>query len=311
MDIDALDQRFYDDVMTVRLMLSFSHSGATLLNQCLGCLPQVVILSELNPLGGGSGGRLKELRTVWDQAREWYQIELRSRNYVDAVVELEAICEERGQLLVIRDWTHVNFMPHSCNEGNPPQRLLNLEELRQHCDVSAFALVRDAIDVWLSAGTPDPKPFFSRYAAYAEAVTDARIPVVHYESFVSDPERVMREICAQLDLPFSREFRNFRRFTSVNGSIQNQTRGGRTKSISALPRRRVSQQVVDLVENCLEMKRANELFDYPSFYRARPVEPRLLWWRRTAHDYLRQVFLVWRRRVRVLLDRLSTRDGGG
>ena len=36
----------------VTVMLCFARSGGTVLNRCLGCLPDIVIMSEVNPLGG-------------------------------------------------------------------------------------------------------------------------------------------------------------------------------------------------------------------------------------------------------------------
>ena len=42
--------------MRVGLLLCYARSGGTLLNQMIGSLPNVVMLSEVSPYGGGGGG---------------------------------------------------------------------------------------------------------------------------------------------------------------------------------------------------------------------------------------------------------------
>ncbi len=62
--------------MAVVVMIAFARSGGTVLNQCLGSLPDVVIMSEVNPLGGGWGERgANSLTTIKDQAKHWYHLE--------------------------------------------------------------------------------------------------------------------------------------------------------------------------------------------------------------------------------------------
>ena len=69
--------------MSVGLMVCYARSGGTILNRCLGCLPGVVMLSEVTPLVDQSpaGG---EPRTVKDQARQWYGIELQSHGFTES-----------------------------------------------------------------------------------------------------------------------------------------------------------------------------------------------------------------------------------
>ncbi len=82
----------------VTVMLCYARSGGTVLNQCLGSLPDTVVISEVNPLGGGSGARdQKPSRTVREQALNWYGIELRTENFADCVVELEKHCIANGK----------------------------------------------------------------------------------------------------------------------------------------------------------------------------------------------------------------------
>lgn len=291
--------------MRVGLMICFSHSGGTLLNRCLGCLPRVVVLSELNPLGGGSGGREKELRTVWDQARDWYGIELLQREYAAAVGELASICEANGLSLIVRDWSHINFVPHSANGGQPDNRLLNLEVLQHHLQVKAFGFVRDAIDVWLSAGCPEPSDFFPRYRRYAEQLVAGGVPIFRYEDFVGDPDAIMQEICAAIEIPFSQRFWDFQTFESVNGSVQGPTRGSRLAGIGQLPRRRLTNDMVRSLEASADMSEANRMLGYGTYYASRTVETFAEFALRRSVTYCVRM----RDRVKLLKARLSSAPG--
>ena len=67
------------------LMFCFLRSGGTLLNRCLGCLPNTIVLSEVNPLGGGTGAAV-QATTPFEQARKWYGIELKSSDFTRAIL---------------------------------------------------------------------------------------------------------------------------------------------------------------------------------------------------------------------------------
>ena len=181
--------------MSVVVMMCFARSGGTLLNQCLGCLPQVVVLSEVHPLGGGRGRGPVWFDTVKDQAREWYQIDVKSDNFAEGVQELEQICELTARQLVVREWTFINFMPYENNGWNPPNRLLTLEALEKKCEVIPFAFVRDSIDVWISHGSPAADDFFEQYLRYVETLCAKKIPIFKYEDFCKNPAVILRDLC--------------------------------------------------------------------------------------------------------------------
>ncbi|MDQ3877528.1 MAG: hypothetical protein M3290_04155 [Actinomycetota bacterium] len=287
--------------MTIRLMISFSQSGGTLLNQCLGSLPRTVVMSEVNPLGGGSGGRARELRTIKEQAQEWYGIQLSSDDFVAGAVELDDICEASGRYLIVRDWTQVNFMPYPANTGTPPRRLLSLESLREHRDVIAFALVRDVIDVWISKGAPAPETFFPFYLDYAQAILAAGIPIFRYESLVDAPRSFMQSLCATLQIQFSDAFLDYGSFQTVNGSVQITTRGARQGAIRALPRRRIARSLATAVDSSREMREANRLLGYATSYASRDLERLPTMMRRRTEDFIDQRVKPRARRVSALL----------
>lgn len=255
--------------MTVVVMICFARSGATVVNQCLGCLPNVVILSEVNPLGGGWGKRGPDsFVTVKAQARNWYQIELRSDNFSEGILELETICEDTGRQLVVRDWSFVNFVPHAHNDWNAPNRFLTLDALVGKCHLIPLALVRDAIDVWLSRGAPPVDQFFPNYLRFVRAIVEREMPIFRYEQFCRRPSVVIRQICQHTGLEYSDSYRNYASFLTVHGDVQTSggSRGVRQGAITLLPRRCLPTERIAEVDQCAEMVEANSLLGYQASY---------------------------------------------
>ncbi len=267
------------------LMICFARSGGTLLNKCLGCLPGVVIMSEVNPAGGGAG-RGTALRTIGEQAREWYGISLSSQNFTDSVLELHDICLQTGRRLIIRDWTFINF-----SHTGGPGRLLALEALQEKTNIIPFAFVRDAVDVWISRGMPAAEEFFTLYLCYIRRILDHGIRCFKYEDFCRSPEKVLGELCAMTRLVFSANYKKYASFSNVNGDVQtgSGSRGMRQRAIAPILRRRIPQKKIDEVNDCLQMSEANRLMGYPHYYEGRPVESRFHILRDTARKYLQRL----------------------
>jgi len=259
--------------MTVILMISFARSGGTILNQCLGSIPGVVMLSEVNPMGGG-WGKLKgnSATSVKAQALEWYKIDLQTEDYLESILELESICEKQGDHLIIREWTYPNYFPHQVNSFDPPDKLLTYEVLNPHCKLIPFVFVRDAIDVWISRGMPPPDLFFKRYLKYIEDIKD--IAIYRYEEFCDSPERIIRDICNHTGIPYSESWRDYQNNIFVHGDVQTRvlSRGRRQRDIKPLPRRRIPKQMIEEVNHNIDMKKANDILSYPGSYFGREQE---------------------------------------
>jgi hypothetical protein len=256
----------------ILLAICFARSGGTLLNQCLGNLPDTVVLSEVNPLSGGTGAPIKA-NTPYEQALRWYGINLTSRDFSGSILELMEICKQRGLSLIVRDWSFVNFMPMESNNYQASYEFLTLESLKGKCNIAVFAFVRNAIDVFLSRGE-GINSFSTNYLRYAKAVVNLKVPVFKYEDFCWSPETILQSICALGGIKFSESFRDFSSFLNVNGDIQTKgkSRGGRHNKILILPRKRVSAQKAYIINNCEEIKEANKLLGYPVTYEDSSIE---------------------------------------
>ena len=255
--------------MSVILMICFARSGGTILNKCLGSLPNVVMLSEVNPVGGGWGKEgLNSFTTVKAQAKNWYQIDLNSDDFVESILELEQKCEDSGKHLVIRDWSFVNFEMHEYNNCNPANRFLTLEELEGKCNVIPFAFIRDSIDVWISRGTPKTEEFFDSYLSYVKEILDKDIQIFRYEDFCRNSELTIKNICSYTGLKYSDSYQNYASFENVNGDVQIKggSRGMKQDEIKLLPRKPLPKDKIIEVNRCEKMIEANRLLEYQDSY---------------------------------------------
>ena len=260
-------------------MISFARSGATLLNRCLGSLSNVVIMSEVNPLGGGWGEKKeKSPTTIKTQAKQWYNISLKSNGFCEEALELASICKKQKKHLIIRDWSYVNFVPHEYNNFNPPNRLLSYEQLKGKCHLVAFAFIRDSIDVWISRNTPPVKEFYKQYSKYIDEILKNNIKIFKYENFCQNPDLEMKEICRYIGIEYSSAYKNYNKFTNVNGDIQNgcKSRGIKQQKISLLPRKEIPFNKIKEINTCLEMKRVNSLLGYKTSYYKNQIDKILI-----------------------------------
>jgi hypothetical protein len=248
------------------------------------------MISEVSPFGGGAGKDPSSPRSVAGQADKWYGIALKATDFAESICELAEHCADRGTHLVVRDWTFASFVPIPQNGHQPPGFFVTLEALQPLTQVVPFVFVRDAIDVWLSRGMPDPESFFSQYLTFVRAVKTLGAPVFKYEDFCDRPRNVVRRICEACGLPYDDAFMNrYQTFSKVSGDVQFVSRGASRPGIHSLKRKRIASSVARDLNACSDMRTANELLGYPTTYEGRPREhpsTRILrrfqhWWHQT------------------------------
>lgn len=265
------------------LLHCFARSGGTLLNKCLGVSPHTVVLSEVNPLGGGWGKRgPQSYTTVKEQAKYWFDISIKSDDFREGVLELYNFLRGKHKQLIVRDWTFINFVPHEYNNWNPPNCLLTLELLKEKCNVIPIVFIRNTIDVWISRGMPNVESFSEQYINYLNCIKKYNIKIFKYEDFCSAPKKVMREICKYSGIAYNPRFtEDHVHFTKVNGDVQKTqpSRGERHGRIELLPRRIISEEKIREVNSCKQIQLANEMNNYPAKY-TQPKLKKRLWFMR-------------------------------
>ncbi len=226
--------------MALVLLINYARSGGTLLNKCLGVLPNTIVLSEVHPDGGGWGvEKEKSHVTVWDQAKHWYNIDLKARDFLDAVNELNEYCKDRNKHLIIREWSYLNYNINNTYSNMPQGRLQTLE-LIKHLNPKVFAFVRNPIDVWISMGKPNQNVFFKTFQQFINEISLNKLKIFRYEDFVRNPVNELRNICEFAGLDFdTTALINYHSFTNVNGDVQKSvnSRGISKNEIRLLPRK--------------------------------------------------------------------------
>ena len=130
---------------------SLARSGGTLVSRCLGCIKGNVLLSEVHPRSAHFNPLVQANQwfgLISDEELEMFK-QTRAINYGLAINLIRERCEERGLKLVIRDWTHIDFMPGPY-PLKPVNHLFQYDALKPYFDISHIALSRDPLDAFLS-----------------------------------------------------------------------------------------------------------------------------------------------------------------
>ena len=101
----------------LRVMCNLPRVGGTIIGKCLGCMRNIVLLSEIHPAGSRQYNPLI-------QAQEWHNLitaaDLHNKQFPFA--EAIGLINERsvasGKKLVIRDWAYLDYF-HTPWTGKP------------------------------------------------------------------------------------------------------------------------------------------------------------------------------------------------
>ena len=197
----------------LRILHNMARSGGTLISRCVACMEGVALLSEIHPLG-------TEIFNPLTQAMSWFGVpqprdvlalrEAGPVGFEDAILLIHARARERGLELVLRDWSHLDFLGMPL-VADPPYRSLLAEVLGSHFELVRMATVRHPFDQWLSSATfpsirdhLSPEAFMAGCRKFAEMAR--AIGFVRFEDFCEDPAAAMQRICNGLDLPLDPAF---------------------------------------------------------------------------------------------------------
>lgn len=196
----------------IRSIHHFACTGGSLICKCIAALPNVVLLSEIDPLSrmqvAAQGAQPPFAPT--DIIRALYHA---TRNGNDDIVieAFRAVIESmrkqlplRGLRLVLRDHPHSHF----CTDVLPESRPTVHELLGEAFATQSIITVRHPLDSFLSLINNDWRHFdpftLEEYARRYIAFLDRHqgLPIVPYETFVAAPDRTLKEICEHLELDF-------------------------------------------------------------------------------------------------------------
>lgn len=196
----------------VRLIHHFACTGGTLITKCLACIPNVEVLSEVDPLSSMQANKGKfnptDLILLLHHGNRGASLEDKLAMFRASFTEMNETATRKGLRMLVRDHTHSHFCTSDPIEARPT--LGNI--LAELYETRAIITVRHPLDSWLSLvrngwvgfqpGTLEE--YASRYLAFLKAYPNTRI--FKYEDFVVDPDEVLSGMCEELDLPFPADF---------------------------------------------------------------------------------------------------------
>jgi protein O-GlcNAc transferase len=266
----------------LRIIHNMARSGGTLISRCLGCMQNVVLLSEMHPFGVN----LFDLNPFL-QANKWFglltpsdiaMLQLKGAiKYKDAIALIEQRTRDQGDLLVLRDWAHLDYTANSFR--TPGYRPMLYLKLADHFNIIRLSISRDPVTQWLSlirlpiiqksleSRAFDLDQFLFGYRKYAELCMETGF--IRYEDFLLEPEKKMRELCDHLHINFDPNFiSNWHGYKTISGDVIGKTTSGDIISsrggneIKPLPMRPIEPSLKEQFLANVDYHRAIELLGY-------------------------------------------------
>jgi len=263
---------------TVRVLHQMARSGGTVLSKCLGCMEDVILLSEIHPMGMRWFDPIHQDHKWYNplmQAHHWFQLftpadmdQFAKKGdivFQDAISFISDKCEQQNKTLLIRDWNHLDFTGTPFI-SKPSYRLLTFEVLCGRFDVINTGTVRHPIDQWLSLRTLDRlngkitlNAFLKGYLAFAEYCRD--IGFIRYEDFVKSPEVEMKNLCDRLSVDYDPAFiQKWFEYNTITGDINSER--GYKREIKPVSRRKAEDGLIEQFERNIDYQRAIEILGY-------------------------------------------------
>jgi hypothetical protein len=210
----------------IRTVHHFSCTGGTLISRCIAAMPNVQLLSEIDPL---SNVLLDEKNPRFAPSDPVTLLRQSPRSIDNRVLlkifreELKVIYEESaavGQHLVLRDHSHSQF----CTGRHIPDRPTVRDLAAESYPVVSLLTVRHPLDSYASLVENDwihfqPRTFDEYCRRYLEFLgCYAGVPRISYEAFVADPASCMASISRILALDFNPDFLNILDVISITGN---------------------------------------------------------------------------------------------
>lgn len=241
----------------IGILLNYARSGATVFSKILASQPNVILLSEVNPVHNA-------VSSPAQQAKNWYNIQIKdSLSWELQILEIYKYCLEHNKQLIVRDFSFIDFTPHQLNNFSPKSSFSILNCLQPLLPLKTFCLVRNAIDVFISRDCP---PFFDAYYLnYTQAVKELKVPVFKYEEFTENPNLILYEIGQMFNFNPHNFLPSMLNYANITGDnlLRNPSRGKRQNKLKLLPRKKVSSSIVQQINTSEALKRANQNFNYP------------------------------------------------
>jgi hypothetical protein len=198
----------------------FACSGGTIISKCIAAMPNVILLSELDPLSPLSplqkkfevpefspSDPIRLLKHNLHDIDNAIIIEM----FQESLAVLENYCLSLGITLVIRDHTH----SHYCVGESVVKRLTLKNILTNKFNNKAIITVRDPIDSYLSLVKNNWLHFQpSNFDEYCKRLKNFLSDyegdkIFKYEEFCLEPERFLKDVCHDMEIEFDENYHQY------------------------------------------------------------------------------------------------------
>jgi hypothetical protein len=220
-------------------------TGGTVISKCLAAMPQVALISEVNPLNRhGSGFEPTNPLLQMESSYRQLSIEEIKADFLRQIRHAYEICSHDDVDLILRDHSHTDF----CTGTEPTGVCPIADYLGSSYTLQSVLTVRHPLDSYLSLLAQQWKTKFipntleeysRRYLAFLDRY--ANLPLRRYEDFCRQPEAFMQELCDLLEISYSADFLQHFGEISLSGDSGRKDLG----TISLRPRRSIPEDVAD------------------------------------------------------------------
>jgi len=235
-----------------------------LISKCIACMPQVALISEVNPCNVGQRrfNPFDPVQQLFSQNLISYKEETLKEIFKNRIKIASKLAEENNKLLVLRDHTASDYLSKMEPRGFREKSLINT--LFGDFRVLSVLTVRNPVDSYLSIrknGWHDGIKHFDEYCSRFLMMLDAykNVPVYKYEDFCADPDAVLEKICVDMDIQFDASYRN--QFHQIN-LTGDSGRGREVREIKTLPRRDYSEEYLSEVAKSRHFKKISKRLAY-------------------------------------------------
>lgn len=194
----------------VSVIQHFACSGGTLIARCLSAMPQVYLMSEVDPLSTHGLNLSKPVFAPTDLLRHLRYShrtvaeDILADAYLDMLLSVARGLGRTGGRLVIRDHSH----SHYCELDDPASRRSHLAILETRFRVHSIITVRDPLESYLSLKRQGwenfvPSTFDEYCRRYLMFLSDNdAAKVFKYERFVENPEAELEQMCDAIGIVY-------------------------------------------------------------------------------------------------------------
>lgn len=251
----------------IRTVHHFACTGGSLISKCIASMPNIQLLSEVDPLSTLRTVPTKQQFTPTDMVELMRQSTRGTSaefiiniflNNLEAVYSNSLRC---GLRLVLRDHAH----SHYCKGASIAELPNLLGIIATKFPTLSVVTVRDPIDSylslkfngWVQFSPPTFDEYCARYAAFIRSYEGC--PIIRFEDFVIDPPTEMKRICDLLNLPFNPDFQELFSVHKISGD------SGRTGDvIEARPQRSMDAVLLNEIEKSSIYQYVRSMLGYSS-----------------------------------------------